>query len=99
MARQSVTALAYSKKGQLLSIGHNSYTKTHTLQAKLAHKANEPHKIYLHAELDALLKARHPVHTLKIFRVNAKGEYVNAAPCPICRLAIAHFGVKKIIHT
>ncbi len=99
MAKQKITALAYDKRGRLLSVGHNSYTKTHTLQAQLAFKSGEPSKIYLHAELDALLKARHPVHTLKIFRLNAKGEYVNAAPCPICQLAIAQFKVKKVIHT
>jgi deoxycytidylate deaminase len=99
MAKQNVIALAYSKRGKLLSIGRNSYIKTHPMQARLAYKTGQPHKIYIHAELDALLKAREQPHTLKVFRIGPKGDYLNVKPCPICQLAITEFGVKKIIHT
>lgn len=97
--RFAITAMAYSKRGRLLSIGKNNYLKTHPLQAHFAQKVNKPHCIYLHAEIDALLKAKEPVHELRIFRYNSFGIPVKAKPCVICNEAILHFGVQKVIHT
>lgn len=97
--RQHITALAYDKKGRLLAVGENSYTKTHPLQAYYGNKAGRPAAIYLHAELDALIKAKSKVYKLVVLRYGAKGKPLLAKPCPACRLAINDFGVKHVEHT
>ncbi|UFK09571.1 cytidine and deoxycytidylate deaminase domain containing protein [Xanthomonas phage DES1] len=100
MARQyAITALAYNKRGRLLSVGQNSYTKTHRLQAELGKLSGRPKAIYLHAELAALLKAREPVHKLVVTRYDKDGNPANSAPCPACQLAIKKFNVKIVEHT
>lgn len=97
--RFELTAFAYDKRGRLLSIGRNSYIKTHSLQAKFAKKAGRPQAIYLHAELVALLKSRQQVHKLVVVRYNKDGSPGNAKPCEICQLAIEAFNVKHVEHT
>ena len=100
MARKyEITALAYDKRGKLLSVGRNSYTKTHPLQAQLGRRAGKPNAIYLHAELAALLKAREQVRKLVVLRYDKEGKPVLAKPCPACQLAIKQFGVKHVEHT
>lgn len=100
MNKHSITAIAYNSKGRIISIGQNSYVKTHPLQASIAASVGQPKKIYLHAELDAIIKAKGiPIHTLKIFRIGKSGQYLNAAPCVICRSAIKQFGITHVIHT
>ena len=39
-------------------MGRNRYTKSHPLQAKLAREAGLHEKIFLHAEIEALVKLR-----------------------------------------
>jgi deoxycytidylate deaminase len=97
--RFEITALAYDKRGRMLSIGRNSYIKTHSLQAKFAKQAGRPQAIYVHAELAALMKARRKVHKLVVVRYNKDGSPGNAKPCEICELAIKEFGVKYVEHT
>lgn len=97
--RYNVTALAYDKRGKLLAVGQNSYIKTHTLQAKYAAKVSRPKAIYLHAEIDALIKARGPVHKLVVLRYDNAGKPANSKPCSICQLAIRDFHVKHVEHT
>ena len=98
--KHSVTAIAYNAKNKIISIGRNSYVKTHPLQASLAAKSNKPHCIYLHAEIDAIIRAKGaPIHTLKIFRIGKSGLYLNAAPCVICQEAIKQFKIKYVEHT
>lgn len=97
--RPHITALAYNKRGRLLSVGTNSYTRSHTKQAAYGFRTGKPKAIYIHAELDALLKARGKVHKLVVIRYNKKGEPVCARPCPACQLAISEFQVKKVEHT
>ena len=97
--KYDITALAYDKKGRLLSVGRNSYVKTHPLQAKFSKEAKKPHAVYLHAELSALLKARQQVHKLVVLRYDKQGNPALAAPCAACQLAIKSFGVKYVEHT
>lgn len=97
--KHQITALAYDKRGRLLSIGRNSYTKTHRLQAHYASKVGRPAAIYLHAELSALLKARGRVHKLVVLRYGKKGQPLLAKPCAACQLAIHDFNVKIVEHT
>ncbi len=91
--------MAYDKKGRLLSIGQNSYTRTHPLQAKFAAKSSNPSRIYLHAEIAALIKARGKVHRLVITRFDRHGKPALCKPCDCCQKAIEHFQVKVIEHT
>ena len=97
--KYAITALAYDKRGRLLSIGKNSYVHTHPLQAFFAKKAGRPQAIYIHAELSALIKARKPVYKLVVMRFANDGSPRNAQPCAACQAAIKYFGVKKVEHT
>jgi len=57
-------------------------------------------KIYLHAEISAILRARDkPIHRIIIERYNAKGYPALAAPCPICRRALEIFGINIVEYT
>ncbi len=96
MKKQDIAAYAYSKDGKLLAIGRNSYTKTHPLQAKFAKRAGNRERIYIHAEIDALIKARGPVHTVRIVRIGKNLLPLASKPCAICQLALAHYNVKEI---
>lgn len=80
----------------MLAIGFNSYEKTHPLQARAAAKANQPGKIFLHAEIAALVKARGMVYSLSVARITKDGKAALAEPCPVCRLAMKEAGVKRI---
>lgn len=99
--QQNLIAMVYDKRGKLLAMGQNSYTRTHTLQAKYAEKSGNPEKIYIHAEIDALIKAqrRGKMHKMVIMRMGRSGRYLNAKPCESCQLAIEDFGIKIIEHT
>lgn len=99
--RQQVTAVIYDKRGRVLSVGQNSYIKTHPLQAKHAQLAGEPHKQFLHAEVAAIVRCRDldRAHSMFISRFNKQGKPVLAKPCPVCASAIQAAGIKNITHT
>lgn len=99
--KQNVTAFVYDRRGRLLSCGNNSYTRTHRLQAHYAERTDNPSRIYLHAELDALIKAkrRGVIHKLVVLRVSKEGKPMNSKPCACCQLAIRDFGVKVVEHS
>lgn len=96
--RQDITAIIYDKKGRVLSIGKNSYVKTHPLQAKHAKKTGLIHKEFRHAEIDAIIRCKDlsRAHTIKVSRILKCGEYGNAKPCPVCQSAIKEAGIKNI---
>ena len=98
---QIITARAFSKN-RLLSVGQNSYTRSHPKQASLAKRAGEPEKVYLHAEVSALLKClriKQQVVLLEIERYGASGKMLLARPCSICRIAIIEAGVRQVRYT
>lgn len=98
-----ITAFCYNKRGQMVSHAHNSYTKSHPLQAYFAKKVGHPNKIYLHAEIAALIQAgtmeTNQVHVISIVRINKAGEIRPSKPCLICQEALKAFGVKKVVYT
>lgn len=98
--RQRVAAIITDSKGIILSTGLNSYQKTHPVQAHYAEKTDNPYSVYLHAEIAALVK-NHSDRATKIYiaRLNRKGNYAMAKPCPICTLAIKEAGISEIIYT
>lgn len=98
--KHNIVAKCYNKHGMLLSIGFNSYTKTHPIQKYFAEKVGHPHRVYLHAEIAAILKAKGKrIHKITIARYNSLGQPMPAAPCPICQEAIKAFGISKVEHT
>lgn len=97
-ARQNITAVIYDKRGRVLSVGQNSYTKTHPRQARLAARVGLKEKEYLHAELASIVRCKDlsKAHRIVVTRINKKGKFVNAKPCPICALAIQEAGIKVV---
>lgn len=98
---QHITAVIYDRRGRVLSVGQNSYVKTHPYQAKLAERAGEPYKQYLHAEVHAIVKCADlsRAHRIFVSRWDNNGRPMLAAPCPICRSAIEAAGIKVVEHT
>lgn len=106
MARRDRTkfdlkATLYDKKGKILSIGTNSYLKSHPLQAEFSEKHGRPEAIFLHAEIAALTKCKDwsKIHSIHIERYDKQGNPRLAKPCKICQSALDTIGVKKITYT
>jgi deoxycytidylate deaminase len=99
--KQDITAILKDKRGRVLSIGKNSYTKSHTLMHLHANKVGQPHKIYLHAEVDAVIKCKDIIkaHTLEVYRFNSKGQPMLAKPCKVCESMIKSTPIKVVVHT
>lgn len=101
-SKYDITAMIYDKKGHVLSVGKNSYVKTHPMQARFARESGQDeHKIFLHAEISAIIKCRHieKAHKIVVIRFDKNGNPANAKPCPSCQSAITSFGIKHIEHT
>ena len=99
--KYAVTAIIYDRKGNVLSMGNNSYIKTHPMQAKYANQVNEPHKVFLHAEIHAIIKCKDIDRASKIviFRYKEDGSPAYAKPCSICQAAINQTKINFIEHT
>lgn len=104
--QHKVACVVLDKKGGILSTGVNSFTKTHPKQLEFAKKVkmesdriNFLERKYLHAEIAAMLKCPTQGHKIVVVRINNKGEYRMAKPCPICELAIKSYGITKIEYT
>lgn len=89
-SKQNITAIIYDRKGRILSIGKNSYVKTHPMQARYAKKVGQPYKVHLHAEIAAIVKCKNieRAYKISVFRYNKEGKPMLAKPCPICMSAI-----------
>ena len=100
MKKHLIVARAYDKRGRLISRAINSYTHTHTVQAKYAKEVGQSKRIYLHAEIACLLRAgTKQIYKLVIERYLADGTPALAKPCPICSKAIQDWGVKLVEYT
>lgn len=99
--RHEVTAFIYDKRGRLLSMGKNSYVKTHPMQAEHASAVGRPLQVFMHAEIAAIIKCKDidKAHSIEIFRFDAAGRPANSKPCPICKRALSFTQIKKISHT
>lgn len=95
---QNITAIIFDKKGKVLSVGKNSYVKTHPKQARHAYRVGLPEKIFLHAEMDAIIRCRDlsRAHKIVVTRITKKGNYGNAEPCPVCYSAIKEAGIREV---
>ena len=99
--QQVLTAIIYDRKGRVLSIGQNSYIKTHPLQAHHARKVGSEHRIYLHAEIAAIVRCPNISRAwrMQIIRTGRNGQPANAAPCEVCVSALAATPIRHIDHT
>jgi len=94
-----MACILFNSKGDPISWAHNSTIKTHPWQGKLAKKVGFPERVFLHAEIAALIKAREDVHTLVVARVLKDGTPAMAKPCPVCQEAIRLSGVHAVAYT
>lgn len=99
--RFDMTAMIYDKRGRVLSVGKNSYVKTHPYQAKCARNVGLPDKQFLHAEIHAIVRCKqlHRAHRIVVMRFDSTGKPKNAKPCPVCESAIEAAGIKIVEHT
>jgi tRNA(Arg) A34 adenosine deaminase TadA len=90
----------YSRKGTLISTATNSYTKTHPLMLYFGKQVGIEHKVFLHAEIAALLKCGTATpFRIVVERHTRDGRPALAKPCAICERAIAAFGVQRVSYT
>lgn len=101
MSLQNLKAVIYDKRGKVLSIGQNSYYKTHPLQAYYAKKAGQEGRIFLHAEISAIIKCPDldRAHKMMISRFGSDGRPLLAKPCPVCETAIRSTPIKHVNYT
>ena len=85
--------------GRIICYGRNQL-KTHPLQAKFS---DRPNRIYLHAEIDAIVKflQLHPIQNfcraeMIVIRIDSDGLLAPSKPCLGCQKAIITFGFKDI---
>jgi len=99
-------AAAVVYKGKIISVGVNQ-DKTHPVAAE--YQKNE-HSIFLHAEVDAIVKARKRISetdlkrsTLYVARVKMDSfqntMFGMSRPCSGCMRCIKDHGIKKVIYT
>lgn len=103
MARKKfeLQATCYDKRGRLLSVGKNSYRKSHPLMKFFSEKAGDSeHKVAIHAELQAVLRAGDAqVYSIFVERYDAHGHPRLAKPCKTCQQMLKAFGVQEIRYT
>lgn len=100
--KYSITAIIKDKHGHIISRANNSYIKTHPIQAKYAKKVGREKKVYLHAEVLAILRAGKRIEkafSIEIYRFDKEGNTRLAKPCPICMELIKTTPIKEIIYT
>lgn len=101
--QQRICAVVCDKRGRVLSVGVNSYSKTNPTMKHYAIKAGNPEAQYLHAEVAALVALsyndRQKVHKIFVSRLMKNGETGLAMPCSICQLALKEYGIKEVSYT
>jgi len=98
MKKQNIICKIFDKRGRVLSIGVNSYTKTHPKQAHHAAKTGEPERQFLHSEIDAINKCKDltKAYRIKVYRYNKDGQEMLARPCKACAQAIEEAGIEIV---
>ena len=98
-APKKMGAILLDKRNRIISAGVNSYQITHPQQfyaaviaSKKFQNPNLSKKLFLHCELNCILKARRPGHKLVICRVGGHGgtELRDSFCCNICYLYITN---------
>lgn len=79
-----------------LSYGVNSLVRTHPVQDR------SPHKIYIHAEVAALIGRRHYGDlarcSVTVYR-EVDGQPAMAMPCPQCQAILSTAGIRRVYYS
>ena len=98
-SKHQLTAIIEDRHGRILSIGQNSYTKTHTQMLIHGRKVGITNRPFLHAEMDAIIKCRNleKAYKISVYRYGKDGRPLMAKPCPICESAIKAIPTIKVV--
>lgn len=98
--RYLILAKTYDKRGRIIAVGTNNYTKTHPTQQYFAKKVGLECKDKLHAEIQALVRSSDKkVYKLTVERYLQDGSPAMAKPCRVCQEAIVAYGVSVVEYT
>lgn len=99
-SRKKVGAVLMNKN-KVIATATNLDFKSHPLQAKWAEKVGLKEKIYLHAEMACLIKAREDADKIIVVRLGGHSGRAlrNAKPCPICEAALRYSGIQHIYYS
>lgn len=101
--KQRLCAVITDKRGKVLSVGVNNYTKSHPLQAAYAKQVGREEACFLHAEIASLVglsySDKRRVYKISVARILRNGKTAIAKPCQICSKALKDFNVKIIEFT
>ena len=86
-------------KGNKIVSSATNLGRTHPIQAEYAWRAGYPNKLWLHAEIRALIQANEEADTAFVARVNRRGETRNAKPCSVCMSALLDTEIKHLYFT
>lgn len=101
MTKHLIEATIVNRQGKILARGRNDYQRSHPVQASWAKRAGKPERIYLHAEIAALIRLKEGAKPYRIIvkRIRKDGTTALAAPCVVCQAAIKHWGIKRVEYT
>ena len=100
-SRKKVGAVLYNSKKRVIATAVNNDYKSHPRQAWWAHRVGLEEKIYLHAEMACLIRAREDADTIVVVRLGGHdGKSLRQArPCPICEPALRYAGIKHVYYS
>lgn len=100
-SRKRVGAVLYNSKRRVIATAVNNDDKSHPLQARWAKFAGLDEKIYLHAEMACLVKAREEADTIVVVRLGGHdgNSLRQARPCKICEPALRYAGIKHVYYS
>ncbi len=101
LGKHRVCAIITNKKGRIISVAVNSYSKSSPFMYKYAKQVGLADKIYWHAECKAIkqLADNKQAHKIYIARVTKSDNVGMASPCPICAAAIKDAGIVSVEFT
>jgi deoxycytidylate deaminase len=94
-----VAAATIDSNGKIIAIRLNSYMKTHPMMARYALNLDKQYKVYLHAEIAALVASNRKATDIFVARMTRDRKFAYAKPCYICEMAIREAGIKRIYYT
>ena len=100
-SRKRVGAVLYNSKRRVITTAVNNDYKSHPRQAWWAQRVGLDEKIYLHAEMACLIKAREAADTIVVVRLGGHdGKSLRQSrPCPVCEPALRYAGIKHVYYS
>lgn len=88
-------------KNKVIATATNHDCKSHPVQAKWAEKVGLEEKIYLHAEIAAMIKARDDADKIVVVRLGGRSgeELRQSRPCKICEAYLRHAGIQHVYYS